>query len=559
MSAPAVRIEGNLAVVEFGPPYNLEGYALFKAVKALPESQTSFHEESETYRVTTPARFAQLLGVEAAVRPVGDRIVVPPHGWDYQRFGLAEALEAKRWAAWWDCGMGKSWLEWAFAFTVAAQLTGGRVLILTFPEIVPELLGMMEAWYGDTPPCPVRRIKSREELVRWARGDFGDRPEVGITNYEKMIKGPVPEFRHLAGIVADESSILKTGGGTIKWNLINSARGVEYKLSATGTPAPNEAMEYASQGAFLERLRTEGEILWTFFSKTREGDWYIKPHAREAFYRFLATWSMYLRNPATYGFRDNVLKIPEPVFLPHEVPATAAQLRLLKDAERASDAAALVSALELLRGPAQGDLLAGAAKRGAGIVERARLGQAARGFLYRGASDRGAFDRIDSMKPLVTADLVRREAALGAQVITWCDFNAEVEVLRELLAGAGLEIGFVGGDTPRNRRADVVRAFQRGDCQVLVSKDSILGFGVNLPQAAAHVGSPTDSAERFYQRTKRSYRYGQRQHLRVHLPYVPELEGPVYLNMMEKLHRMESDAVEQEHYYAAQLRGRMAA
>jgi hypothetical protein len=94
-------------------------------------------------------------------------------------------------------------------------------------------------------------------------------PAIGICNYEKLIPGVLPELGRLAGIVADESSILKTGGGTIKWNLIKSARGVEYKLSCTATPAPNEPMEYASQAAFLEKLRQRGRDPVDVFQRTR--------------------------------------------------------------------------------------------------------------------------------------------------------------------------------------------------------------------------------------------------------------------------------------------------
>jgi len=76
-----------------------------------------------------------------------------------------------------------------------------------------------------------------------------------------MIPGVLDELRHCAGLVADESSILKSGGWVIKWNLISPRRGIEYKLSCTATPAPNETMEYASQASFLEKLRTEQDIL----------------------------------------------------------------------------------------------------------------------------------------------------------------------------------------------------------------------------------------------------------------------------------------------------------
>src|SRR3990167_11402603 len=122
----------------------------------------------------------------------------------------------------------------------------------------------------------------------------------------------MPEMRRLSGVAFDESSRLKGGGGVIKWHLIRSCRGIEYKLSATATPAPNDTMEYASQASFLEKLRNEGEILWTYFSRDKYGTWSVKPHAREAFYRFMASWSIYLRDPKDYGFNDILATLPPP-------------------------------------------------------------------------------------------------------------------------------------------------------------------------------------------------------------------------------------------------------
>ena len=81
-----------------------------------------------------------------------------------------------------------------------------------------------------------------------------------------------PSDLFLAGLVLDESSILKSGGGTIKWNLIHSAKGIEYKLSCTATPAPNDVMEYASQAGFLEKIRSEGQVLWTCRESERRTD-----------------------------------------------------------------------------------------------------------------------------------------------------------------------------------------------------------------------------------------------------------------------------------------------
>jgi len=201
-------------------------------------------------------------------------------------------------------------LEWC---RQVAHLTGARVLILEPLAVIPQLIEEARRFYGDG--LQIERLDSRERLIGWLK-DPG--AAIGIVNPEKFIAGQVPELRYLGGLAFDESSLLKTGGGVIKWNLIKSARGIEYKLSCTATPAPNDTMEYASQASFLEKLRTEGEILWTFFTRNKRGEWTVKPHARTAFYQFMSSWSIYLRNPAHFGWGDILATLPEPEILPPE-------------------------------------------------------------------------------------------------------------------------------------------------------------------------------------------------------------------------------------------------
>jgi hypothetical protein len=68
-----------------------------------------------------------------------------------------------------------------------------------------------------------------------------------------------------------------------------------------------------------------------------------------------------------------------------------------------------------------------------------------------------------------------------------------------------------------------------------------------------------DSFEQFYQAVKRAYRYGQRRKLRVHLPFIPELEGVILENVLRKKDSFEADAEEQERYYKKALEEMRAA
>jgi hypothetical protein len=425
-------------------------------------------------------------------------------------------------------------LEWARHVMAA---TGGRVLIFSPNNVIEQTREEAVRWYGEG--LPVERIETRAALVEWLKQPG---PGLGITNYEKMIDGLLPELRYLAGLICDESSILKAGGGVIKWNIIKSSKGIEYKLSCTATPAPNDIMEYASQAAFLEKLRTEGEILWTFFTRDKKGNWKIKPHAREGFYRFMASWSIYLRNPAHYGWADNLSSIPPPVFHEHKIAPTEEQM---------------AAAMGLFHDAGAGLL----GDSSLGVVQRGKLSQIAKGFRYDvapGAKKKHATP-IRSLKPDVVADLIYREAAAGLQVLVWTVFDEESNLIAGRLKGRGVNFAVLDGSLKESARLEILERFRRGELQALISKASLLGFGMNFQHVGAMIFSGwDDSYERFYQAIKRAFRYGQTKSVQIHIPFIPELEGPILENILRKKVNFEADAEEQERYYKLALEGMAA-
>lgn len=325
----------------------------------------------------------------------------------------------------------------------------------------------------------------------------------------------------------DESSILKTGGGTIKWNLIRSARGIEHKLSCTATPAPNDPMEYASQAAFLEKLRSEGEILWTYFSRDRRGAWAVKPHARKAFYRFLSGWSIYVRNPARYGWRDVLAGLPNPEIVEEQLPLTEEQRRLM-----------------LREQVEQGSGLFGLDNMG--VRQRSRRQQMARGFLY----ERGHTRQVASFKPGHVAGIAEREAADVGSVLVWTTFDEEGRILRDLLGRNNAGVALLTGSTPPARRLRDLEAFRSGEVRILITKPQLAGYGLNFQHCRSMVFSGfDDSFERMYQAIRRCHRHGQTRLVRVFVPHVPELEGLVLDNVRAKERRFIAEVSEQEAAY----------
>lgn len=515
--------------------FDLEDYALFLKAKKLPEMHTQFDPESESYTIEAPARYAALFG---ALPPAKSASTLPL-AWflfEDQAAIVQMALDAKRFACWSDCGLGKTLIQLEFARHVV-QRTGGRVLIVTLNEIVNQTIDEAKKWYADVQKfmgrMVVLRLYSREEMRQWmAQGQ----PGIAITNYEKWNPKSqedqiVNEARQLAGIVLDESSRLKGGGGKQKWALIKSCRGIEYKLSCTATPAPNDIMEFASQASFLEKMRSEGEIIWTYFVRDATSHrWTVKPHAREAFFRWMSSWSIYVRSPKRYGWRLQQKEIPAPLVQVHQIEITSEQEALRR---------------QLLAHPDGQKDFFGDDSSPSNAITRLKLSQIAKGFRYRRGQN-GKYDEVPSRKPCFVIDLIHKERASGKKILVWTCFDAESKILAQRLSSAG-ECAVLTGKTKEQDRLDILERFRNGHVPVLISRAAVLGYGINLQCCECMIFSGwSDSYESYYQAIRRAYRYGQKKRLHVHIPVIEELEGDMLDNIFRKQAEHEAAIAEME-------------
>lgn len=533
-------IQGDRLHVRFQPPFDLAAYDLFLKCKQLPESEITLDADGLASGLTAPARFAALLGIEppkiqGQTSPLFGALLPEFQELEHQREILKLALDAKRYAVWSDVGTGKTLIELEFARQVTL-MTGGRVLIITLNEIVDQMIGEARKFYGDTLQ-PVR-LHSREEMRQWCKGEGNG--QVAITNYEKMNPDDngqvVNEMRHLAGLVCDESSRLRGGGGKQKWALIKSSKGIPYKLSCTATPAPNDVIEFASQASFLERMRSDNEIIWTFFQRdpvTQE--WTVKRHARKAFFEWMAAWSIYLRDPRRYGWSSNIELPPVPEVSHHTLTITPAQMEAARDFNTTNS-----GQMAMFTGASQG------------IVGRSKLSQIAKGFVYEGEQKQAR--RIESVKPDFVARLIQEDAHLNPLV--WTVFDEESKLIAEALRAGGFNnFQVLSGDTPKVKRAPMIESYRRGETPVLISKTKLLGYGMNFQHCGSMIFSGwDDSFEALYQAIGRAVRYGQKQRVRVHLPFIEELEGEVLKNVLRKASQFEQLVSEQEQAYIAAMK-----
>ena len=288
-------------------------------------------------------------------------------------------------------------------------------------------------------------------------------------------------------------------------------RGLNWKLACTGTPAPNDRIEYANHAVFMDAFPTVNSFLARFFvnkGQTNER-WIIKPHALRPFYKALSHFCIFMSNPATYGWRDNTHNIPPIHVHQHHVELTDQQKKL-----------AFVNKGQLF------------ADKIGGIKNRSVLSQIAKGS-YKGKP-------IDTMKPRFIRELI--ESWPDESTIVWCRFNAEQATLEKVMPDALS----MDGQTPDDVRQDMVTRFKSGEAKVLISKPKILGFGLNLQIATRQVfSSCEDSYESYHQAVKRSNRIGSTRPLNVHLP-VTDIERLQMENVLRKAAMVQKDTDEQE-------------
>lgn len=219
---------------------------------------------------------------------------LPPALYSWQAAIVRWALKKGRAAIFADCGLGKTFMQVAWA-----QALGCRVLILA-PLCVAEQT--------------VKEAAKLGVLVRYAadRKDADDARLV-ITNYERLEK-----FDHsvFGGVVLDESSILKAFDGKTRTKLISTFQHTRYRLCCTATPSPNDLAELGNHAEFLG-LMSRAEFLATWFIKVDQGlrttehhGWRMKRHAVEPFYRWMASWAVAMRSPADIGADDTGYVLP---------------------------------------------------------------------------------------------------------------------------------------------------------------------------------------------------------------------------------------------------------
>ncbi|MDB5060129.1 MAG: hypothetical protein JWO59_3601 [Chloroflexi bacterium] len=387
-----------------------------------------------------------------------------PRLFPHQRDIVLWALRLGKAAIFADTGLGKTAMQLEYARHVVAH-TGGKVLILA--PLAVALQTVAEA-------------KLLDLDVRYCRHQDQVQDGVTIANYEML-----PHFKpgDFAGVVLDESSILKAHDGKTRTSIIESFADTSYKLACTATPAPNDFMELGNHSQFLGVL-SQHEMLAMYF--VHDGgstqDWRLKGHAEKDFWRWVASWACVIRKPSDLGYDDGAYTLPP--------------LAIHEQRVDSPDMAESQGALFTL--PAM-------------TLQEQRQA------------------RRSSLDARVAA-CAEKVNATSDQWLIWCELNAEGDALAAAIPGS---VQVAGSDTPEHKERAMLD-FAAGKIRVLVSKPSICGFGMNWQNCAnvAFVGIG-HSFEMFYQAIRRCWRFGQTRPVNVHI-VISEAESAVLANVLRK-------------------------
>ncbi|MCW5678428.1 MAG: helicase [Xanthobacteraceae bacterium] len=374
----------------------------------------------------------------------------------HQAHGVDFALRTGRAGLFYDTGLGKTamMLEWGHQIV---RETNKPVMMLA-----PLAVGSQHVREAE-------RIGIEAKVSRF--GTAPDKPCIAITNYERLEKFDPAEF---GGIILDESSILKSFTGKTTRKLIETFNGYRFRLAGTATPAPNDHTELGQHSEFLG-VMPSSEMLSRFFitDQAEMGRYRLKKPAIRPFWDWVASWARCVAKPSDLGFSDEGFVLPPLNVQRHVIVADRS-------------------------------IAAGEEKDG-------------QGRLFR-IPDRSA-TAIHKEKRMT----IERRAAKVAELVAgmgddpcviWVDTDYEAEAVRAAIPTCFEVHGKMHADAKEGK----LDAFSRGEIQILLTKPSIAGFGLNWQHCHNTIFAGVNfSYESYYQALRRFWRFGQKKPVNAHI------------------------------------------
>lgn len=380
---------------------------------------------------------------------------------DYQKAIVKKALEMKKYCLFESCGLGKTLqqLEWAYH----VHKNKNRPVLILAP------LGVtVQTAYEEAPKLGYEcHIIRDEDIVNG----------INIINYEQLDN---IECSNFAGVVLDESSILKNFTGKVRTKLTDKFKNTEFKLCCSATPAPNDLMELLNHADFLGITTTAKALAKYFINDMKTGDWRLKGHATKDFYQWCCMWSVNIDSPHDLGYEASYYKLPN-----------LYEQNVILEIDQIDD------------------------NFENGLFRE--IGTSATSFHEEKR-------RTASLRAKKCAEIAMKD---NEQYLIWCDTNDEADLLKKYIPEA---VEIRGSDKPTFKEKAAMD-FKEGNIRVLISKPKIFGYGMNFQKCHNVIFCGlTYSYENYYQALRRIYRFGQK-----HDVYSYIVLGSTELHILENI------------------------
>jgi SNF2 family DNA or RNA helicase len=376
---------------------------------------------------------------------------------DYQKKVCEYAIKKGRCAVFLDTGLGKTIIE----LTVAKNYylsTKKPVLIITPLAVAFQFIKEADKFgINDISYSKDGRYKT----------------SIVVCNYERLDKF---NSDHFDCVILDESSILKNFDGATKSMITSFMKKVKYRFLFTATPSPNDFIELGTSSEALGYMGYT-DMLGKFFSNNEKNikatdkignKFYLKPHAKDNFFKWVSSWSISMRRPSDLGYSDDRHILPNLILNHHNVR---------NDEQWVVNGQVMMFAM--------------IAQRLTEVRQEQKM-------------------TIDN-RCQKAVDLAKDKD----YTVYWCNFNEEGRILGELDKSA-IEIS---GSMSLDKKEGILLDFANGNITKLITKAKITAFGLNWQHCAHTVYFPTFSYEQYYQAIRRFYRFGQERNVIVDLVY----------------------------------------
>lgn len=376
----------------------------------------------------------------------------PSFLFDFQTFLLEWSLRKGKAAIFADCGLGKTPIQLVWAENILRH-TNKAVLILT-----PLAVSSQTIREGNKFGIEVYRSLNGQGLK-----------SIIVANYERLHYFDPNNF---AGVVCDESSILKSFDGVRRQAITEFMRRVPYRLLCTATAAPNDYIELGTSSEALGELGYTDMITRFFTPENKNGffrragglgEYRFKGHAQEPFWRWVCSWARATRKPSDLGFKDDRFILPSLVESETIVHARKPRADMLFDL------------------PAIG---------------------------FR--EEREVIRRTINERCEMAASKVSNT---GKPAVIWCHLNDEGDTLARICPDSVQ----VSGDDSDESKEEKFEAFRSGQVRVLIIKPKIGAYGLNWQHCSHVLYFASHSYEQYYQAVRRCWRFGQTNQVKVDL------------------------------------------